>query len=376
MIRAAATILVLAAGTGPAAAQPVPRTPSPAEAQTAEAPARRPSPAARGLAEPPRAKPARGAAGGPPPPEGQATGPEAKPDPADAAALPQSAQPPLAPAGGDAGATPPADDSAGSVPSALPGGPAPVHHGALIPPLSDSASPALEPRRAGAPPVPPDGGVAVPGSPAAPPVPAPPAEPLPPPAPQALREEDFAYSVCRLELFLLGAAVTEVAPVTDPDQRDCGIARPVRVDRLLPGVAMEGDAVLRCDTARALARWMDRVVLPAAGHLPGAPRVTGVVPGSAYQCRPVVGDGGAPRLSEHATGNAIDIAGFRLDDGTTLAVAPRTGRGDMTEAFQSAVQGSACLFFATVLGPGSNDAHDDHLHLDIKARQGGFRLCQ
>ncbi|WP_240602285.1 extensin family protein [Paracoccus endophyticus] len=372
MIRAAATILVLAAGTGPAAAQPVPRAPSPAEAQRAEAPARRPSPAARGLAEPPRAKPAPGVAGGPPSPKGQATGPEAEPGPANATARPQSAQPPLAPAGEDAGATPPANDGAGGVPFAPPGGPAPVHRGALIPPPSDSAP---NSRRPGAPPVPPDGGVAAPGNPA-PPVPAPPPEPLPSPAPEALREEDFAYSVCRLELFLLGAAVAEVAPVTDPGQRDCGIARPVRVDRLLPGVAMEGDAVLRCDTARALARWMDRVVLPAAGHLPGAPRVTGVVPGSAYQCRPVVGDGGAPRLSEHATGNAIDIAGFRLDDGTTLAVAPRTGRGDMTEAFQSAVQGSACLFFATVLGPGSNDAHDDHLHLDIKARQGGFRLCQ
>ena len=51
-------------------------------------------------------------------------------------------------------------------------------------------------------------------------------------------------------------------------------------------------------------------------------------------------------------------------------------RGDMEVAFQNAVQGAACLFFSTVLGPGSNAAHDDHLHLDIKARRGGFRLCQ
>ncbi|MFD2843675.1 extensin family protein [Paracoccus cavernae] len=29
-----------------------------------------------------------------------------------------------------------------------------------------------------------------------------------------------------------------------------------------------------------------------------------------------------------------------------------------------------------MLGPGTNAAHDNHLHLDIKARKGGFRICQ
>ncbi|MEO6301119.1 MAG: extensin family protein, partial [Paracoccaceae bacterium] len=32
--------------------------------------------------------------------------------------------------------------------------------------------------------------------------------------------------------------------------------------------------------------------------------------------------------------------------------------------------------FSTVLGPGSNTSHDDHLHLDIMARDNGFRLCE
>ena len=72
----------------------------------------------------------------------------------------------------------------------------------------------------------------------------------------------------------------------------------------------------------------------------------------------------------------MDIAAFGFDDGSRLAIAPPEDRGDMAVAFQNAVQASACLFFATVLGPGSNAAHDDHLHLDVKARRGGFRLCQ
>ena len=81
-------------------------------------------------------------------------------------------------------------------------------------------------------------------------------------------------------------------------------------------------------------------------------------------------------LSEHAFGNAFDIAAFRFDDGSRFAVEPRADKGDLAEAFQRAVRGAACLYFTTVLGPGANAAHDNHLHLDIKARRGGWRLCQ
>ena len=90
----------------------------------------------------------------------------------------------------------------------------------------------------------------------------------------------------------------------------------------------------------------------------------------------MVGNGTPQNLSEHAVGNAIDIAALGFDDGSRIEIAPPGDRGDMAVAFQNAVQGAACLFFSTVLGPGSNAAHDDHLHLDIKARRGGFRLCQ
>ena len=50
--------------------------------------------------------------------------------------------------------------------------------------------------------------------------------------------------------------------------------------------------------------------------------------------------------------------------------------GDLAEACPRTARAAGCLFFTTVLGPGSNDAHDDHLHLDVAARRGGWRLCQ
>lgn len=197
-----------------------------------------------------------------------------------------------------------------------------------------------------------------------------------PPAFEALRESDFDYAACRLGLAMLGADHVEVPALTDPGERDCGIARPVELRAIQPGVTLEGGAVMRCDTARALALWLREMVIPAAARLPGSPRLTSLATGTGYACRGVVGGASEARISEHALGNAIDIAGFGFSDGTRLEIAPTADRGDLAVAFQKAVQGSACLYFPTVLGPGSNAAHDDHLHLDIKARRGGFRLCQ
>ncbi|WP_449041643.1 extensin family protein [Paracoccus sp. (in: a-proteobacteria)] len=204
-------------------------------------------------------------------------------------------------------------------------------------------------------------------------------EPLPPDAPplhQTLRERDFDHAACRLGLRLLGVEAAEAAPIADPDNRDCGIDRPVEVRALQPGLALDAPAVMRCDTARSLALWMREAVIPAARRLEGSPRITSVALGTSYACRGVVGGASTATVSEHALGNAVDIAGFGFDNGTRLEIAPRGDRGGIEMAFQNAVQAAACLYFSTVLGPGSNAAHDDHLHLDIKARSSGFRLCQ
>lgn len=204
-------------------------------------------------------------------------------------------------------------------------------------------------------------------------------EPPPPdalPLHQTLRENDFDHAACRLGLRLLGVEAAEAAPVADPDNRDCGIDRPVEVRALQPGLALDTPAVMRCDTARSLALWMREAVIPAARRLEGSPRITSVALGTSYACRGVVGGASTATVSEHALGNAVDIAGVGFDNGTRLEIAPRGDRGGIEMAFQNAVQAAACLYFSTVLGPGSNAAHDDHLHLDIKARDSGFRLCQ
>lgn len=191
--------------------------------------------------------------------------------------------------------------------------------------------------------------------------------------PPALAQAEFA--VCRLGLQALGVGFEPQPPITSDTDPACGIARPVLLTALAPGVAIDGAPLTTCQTALRLALWLHREVAPAAAALPGAPRVERIASGPGYQCRERVGDGSA-KLSEHATGAAIDITGFGFSDGSRIDIASREAEGSMAEAFQKAIRHGACLYFTTVLGPGSNAAHDSHLHFDSAARKGGWRICE
>ena len=91
----------------------------------------------------------------------------------------------------------------------------------------------------------------------------------------------------------------------------------------------------------------------------------------AYSCRRIYGrDSG--RWSEHATGNAIDIAAFQLQDGTRISVLGDWTGDDADKAlFLRRVRDGACRQFSTVLSPEYNAAHRDHLHLDMSGGWGG-----
>ena len=199
------------------------------------------------------------------------------------------------------------------------------------------------------------------------------AAPLPP-IWERLAETDEQFAACAEALGEFGAEFETVEPIVSKN-RDCGIARPIEVARIAPGVAMRPDTVLRCETALALARWVVDFAIPAAERLPERGELTGIAHGSSYICRSR-NNAASGRLSEHSFGNAIDVMGFTFEDGSTLQIEPRDEEGTINESFQSAVRNAACLDFTTVLGPGTDAAHADHLHMDVKDRKGGYRLCQ
>ena len=132
---------------------------------------------------------------------------------------------------------------------------------------------------------------------------------------------------------------------------------------------------MTCATALAVTRWVNDTVLPAAEALDDDVRLVRIVHGSTYVCRRRNNQTGG-KISEHALGRAIDILSFGFEGRNPIAVVARAGDGNLAESFQRAVRGGACLYFTTVLGPGSDAFHTDHLHLDVLSRKGGYRLCQ
>lgn len=168
------------------------------------------------------------------------------------------------------------------------------------------------------------------------------------------------------------AVVFRVMPPSDGDGDGCGWPRPLEVSAVA-GVAVQPPVEVRCEVGLALAAWLGRVIVPSAVlHLDGA-KPAGIQTSGSYQCRRVNGSG---RISEHATGNAVDVAGVVLDTGQTLAISSRPSAPPGETAFVAAIRGGACAIFTTVLGPGSDADHSDHIHVDLAARRSGYRLCQ
>ena len=158
------------------------------------------------------------------------------------------------------------------------------------------------------------------------------------------------------------------------DGQGCGIDQPIDVAEFLPGVDA-GGATMRCKTAQALGHWLKDTVQPALNIAMPGRRITGLVPGSTYACR-LRNSASTGKISEHAYGNAYDVAAFKLDNGDKMEMKPRAEDSTMEGAFQRTATAGACLHFATVLSPGSDATHEDHLHLDVMDRKGGYRYCR
>jgi len=160
----------------------------------------------------------------------------------------------------------------------------------------------------------------------------------------------------------------------------CAIEIPVRLrsiktrGRTPTEVHLPGEPIVSCQFAERLTAWLGNLVVPLiAGRMSADLRAVHTGPG--YECRnrnrAAIG-----KLSAHAIGQAIDISAFELSTGKFIPIKP-----DGDEAMRDAVdtvRTAACGWFTTVLGPGADAAHSDHLHVDM-ARHGTsdrYRICQ
>lgn len=207
-----------------------------------------------------------------------------------------------------------------------------------------------------------------------PPVPEERAENPPPPDPKPPEEDNGEFLRCTAALTALGTEYEVLEPIDD--EGVCGMARPLKVTTVMEGVALSPEGTMRCETALALATWAKTYVEPTAKiALSPDARLTEVEQASTYVCRSRNNVDGA-KISEHAKGNAIDIRSLTFSDGTSVEMLPRMKDGSVTGAFQRTVSAAACLYFTTVLSPGSDATHQDHMHLDVIKRNSGYRYCR
>lgn len=206
-----------------------------------------------------------------------------------------------------------------------------------------------------------------PDEPAAPPAPIPePADPRSAERPAAaLPPQEQA---CRRRLSELGVEFENRPARQDP--AGCSIPYPVVVRSLGRTIALQPEAEMNCAMAEAAARFSGDVAAPTARTV-FAQELTAIGHASAYVCRP---RNGTRKLSEHAFGNALDIAAFTLADGRRVDVVERPGEGEAR--FLGALRKAACGPFKTVLGPGSDADHALHFHFDLAPRKNGGTFCQ
>ncbi|MFG0410201.1 extensin family protein [Pseudomonas sp. NY5710] len=125
-----------------------------------------------------------------------------------------------------------------------------------------------------------------------------------------------------------------------------------------------------CPLAVAYALFEHHALQPVAQRVLGQP-VTQVDHLGSFACRNVY-HRKQGRLSQHATANALDISGFRLQDGQRIVLARDWQAGGAKAQFLREVQQAACQSFSTVLGPDYNAAHHNHFHLDM----GRWQVCR
>src|SRR6202035_3726556 len=153
----------------------------------------------------------------------------------------------------------------------------------------------------------------------------------------------------------------------------CGGVDLVRLEAVvLPDkrqVSVNPAAILRCAMASAVADWIRTDIGPLAARVGSA--ISSLDNFDSFECRSrnrVVG----AELSEHGRANALDVHDLKLANGQSISFTDRTVPREVRET----VLHSMCARFTTVLGPGSDGYHEDHIHLDLMERHNNYKICQ
>lgn len=179
-----------------------------------------------------------------------------------------------------------------------------------------------------------------------------------------------APSACQLRLAKI-AVFRPIPVLVGPGE--CGALDAVSLEAVMLAdktkVTVAPIATLRCTMAEQVANWVRDDVAPEALKLGAA--IRGLDNLDSYECRGRNRVRGA-KLSEHGRANALDVHDFKLADGRVIGLTDVKVDKDWREA----IRASACARFSTVLGPGSDGSHEEHIHLDLAERHNNYKICE
>jgi hypothetical protein len=187
---------------------------------------------------------------------------------------------------------------------------------------------------------------------------------------QESQKEPPAPSACRLRL----TTELAIAPSLPPPvgSGECDVEDTVRLEAVVLAdksrVAVTPAATMRCEFAEAIVRWVREDVAPAVRTLDAT--LKSIDNYASFDCRGRNRILGA-KLSEHGKANALDVRSVKLASGVVIGLTDPNA----SKEFRERLRQVTCSRFTTVLGPGSDGYHEDHVHVDLAARRGGYRIC-
>jgi hypothetical protein len=188
-------------------------------------------------------------------------------------------------------------------------------------------------------------------------------------APEALQQ-------CLAELKQAGGRFEELGRF---EKEGCVLDGAVALDVIAStfgDINISGKPVMLCSFARQFTLWVTEAGAPLTLAYTGK-RLRGIETGPGLVCRNRYNKSDE-KVSEHAKGNALDIAAFLIEGGKRIAVGEASKGGGLDGKLMRAFRATGCGYFTTILGPGSNAAHEEHLHFDygLHGKSTNYRICE
>jgi hypothetical protein len=184
-------------------------------------------------------------------------------------------------------------------------------------------------------------------------------------------------AACYAALSKIGVVFTPYAPYEQ--NGSCTVVNPVQLKSYKvngKNIEFPDRPVLNCTFASQLINFIRDQAQPTFSTKTTS-QIAKIYTGPGFVCRGRNGDVSA-KLSEHASGNAVDIERIQLAVGRIILVKDAISAATKDYDVLTTMRQAACTYFTTVLGPGANEAHASHFHFDLgqHGKSGTYRICE